>query len=129
MMLYLRVAALLALLQLAVAAQTATSTVTLNTAAKAAGKLYFGSATDNPELTDSAYLAILRDTAMFGQLTPGNSMKWVSLSLPGFVTVATQSCVSQDAIEPEQNVFDFTGGDQTVALAEATEKIIRGILA
>ncbi|KAF8554599.1 glycoside hydrolase family 10 protein [Imleria badia] len=79
----------------------------LNIAAKAARKLYFGSATDNPELTDVAYVSILNNTAMFGQLTPGNSMKW-------------------DAIEPEQNVFNFTGGDQIVALAEATGKIIRG---
>jgi endo-1,4-beta-xylanase len=31
----------------------------LNQLAKAAGKLYFGSATDNPELSDSAYTAIL----------------------------------------------------------------------
>jgi endo-1,4-beta-xylanase len=47
--------------------------------AKAAGKLYFGSATDNPELTDSAYVALLSNTKEFGQLTPGNSMKWVGL--------------------------------------------------
>ncbi|KIK87698.1 glycoside hydrolase family 10 protein [Paxillus rubicundulus Ve08.2h10] len=108
-MLCLRVAqaVVLALLELAIIAQTATSTVALNTAAKAAGKLYFGSATDTPELPDSAYLAILSDTAMFGQLTPGNSMKW-------------------DSIEPEQNVFNFTGGDQIVALAETTGKLMRG---
>lgn len=31
----------------------------LNQLAKAAGKLYFGSATDNSELSDSAYTAIL----------------------------------------------------------------------
>lgn len=31
----------------------------LNQLAQAAGKLYFGSATDNSELTDSAYVAIL----------------------------------------------------------------------
>lgn len=31
----------------------------LNQLAKAAGKLYFGSATDNSELSDSAYVAIL----------------------------------------------------------------------
>lgn len=31
----------------------------LNQLAVAAGKLYFGSATDNPELTDAAYVAIL----------------------------------------------------------------------
>lgn len=31
----------------------------LNQLAQAAGKLYFGSATDNSELSDSAYVAIL----------------------------------------------------------------------
>lgn len=31
----------------------------LNQLAKAAGKLYFGSATDNSELSDAAYTAIL----------------------------------------------------------------------
>jgi len=53
--------------------------VALDIAAKAAGKLYFGTATDNPELGDTAYTTILNNTAMFGQLTPGNSMKWVRL--------------------------------------------------
>ncbi|KAN0092983.1 glycoside hydrolase family 10 protein [Tylopilus felleus] len=115
MMLSLVFASLLALVQSSVAQMststsatpTATSKVALNVAAKAAGKLYFGSATDNPELTDTAYITMLKNTAIFGQLTPGNSMKW-------------------DAIEPEQNVFNFTGGDQIVALAEATRKIVRG---
>lgn len=49
----------------------------LNQIATGAGKLYFGSATDNPELTDTAYVAILSDFTEFGQITPGNSMKWV----------------------------------------------------
>lgn len=53
----------------------------LHTLAKAAGKLYFGSATDNPELTDTAYVAKLSDNAEFGQITPGNSLKWVSTAL------------------------------------------------
>lgn len=47
----------------------------LNTAAIAAGKLYFGSATDNPELTDTAYVNELSNTGDWGQTTPGNSMK------------------------------------------------------
>lgn len=47
----------------------------LNTLAKAAGKLYFGTATDNPEITDQAYLAILTNTSEFGQITPGNTQK------------------------------------------------------
>ncbi|KAF9223745.1 glycoside hydrolase family 10 protein [Gyrodon lividus] len=111
-MLFLCFASVLPLLQTVVAQaktvdSTANSTLPLNTVAKAAGKLYFGSATDNPELSDQAYLGILSNTAMFGQLTAGNSMKW-------------------DAIEPEQNVFSFTGGDQIVAIAEATGKIVRG---
>ena len=50
----------------------------LNSIAKSAGKLYFGSATDNPELTDTAYVAVLSNSSEFGQITPGNSMKWVS---------------------------------------------------
>lgn len=87
MMLSLVFASLLALVQSSVAQMststsatpTATSKVALNVAAKAAGKLYFGSATDNPELTDTAYITMLKNTAIFGQLTPGNSMKWVRL--------------------------------------------------
>jgi len=51
----------------------------LNELAKAAGKLYFGTATDNPELTGNAtnveYVSILSNTSEFGQITPGNSMK------------------------------------------------------
>ena len=47
----------------------------LNRLAKEAGKLYFGTATDNPELVNSTYLSILTDTEEFGQLTPGNGMK------------------------------------------------------
>lgn len=84
MMLALGFASLLAVVQSALAQTTssaapmATSTVQLNDAAHYAGKLYFGSATDNPELTDMPYVSLLSDTAMFGQLTPANSMKWVS---------------------------------------------------
>ncbi|KAJ6538331.1 endo-1,4-beta-xylanase A precursor [Mycena vulgaris] len=57
----------------------ASSTAKANAVAKSlAGKLYLGSATDNPELNDTAYVAILSDNTMFGQITPGNSMKWDS---------------------------------------------------
>ena len=58
----------------------ATSTAQLHTLAKSRGKVYFGSATDNPELTNTAYTAILDDNTMFGQLTAANSMKWVRLA-------------------------------------------------
>lgn len=47
----------------------------LHTSAVAKGKLYFGSATDNPELTDAAYLTQLSNTDDFGQITPGNAQK------------------------------------------------------
>lgn len=48
----------------------------LHQLAVAAGKLYFGSATDNSELSDSAYSAILANKNEFGQITPGNTQKW-----------------------------------------------------
>ncbi|KAJ3982374.1 endo-beta-1,4-glucanase [Lentinula detonsa] len=89
-------------------ARAATSTARSNTAAKAAGKLYFGSATDNPFLDeDATYKAILSDNTLFGQLSPENAMKW-------------------DATEPEQGVFTFTNGDVIVALAQANGQIMRG---
>ena len=61
-----------------------TSTAKLHTLATSKGKLYFGSATDNPELTNTAYTAILDDNTTFGQTTPTNSMKWVR-GLCGYV--------------------------------------------
>ncbi|KAI0260410.1 endo-beta-1,4-glucanase [Gloeopeniophorella convolvens] len=85
----------------------ATSTAKLHTVAKAAGKLYFGTATDNPELTDTAYTAILDDNTMFGQITPANSMKW-------------------DATEPNRGQFTFAGGDVISGLAESNGQLLRG---
>ena len=51
----------------------------LHALAKQARKLYFGTATDNPELTDTPYVDILNNVEMFGQITAANSMKWVSV--------------------------------------------------
>lgn len=48
---------------------------------KSEGKLYFGSATDNSELSDPAYVAILSNTANFGQITAEKSMLWVSMAV------------------------------------------------
>lgn len=57
---------------------TATAVVPgLNYLARNAGKLYFGTATDNPELNDTTYTSIMDNYLHFGQLTPANSMKWV----------------------------------------------------
>ncbi|KAJ7602535.1 endo-1,4-B-xylanase A [Roridomyces roridus] len=87
---------------------TGTSTAKSNTVAKSlGGKLYFGSATDNPELTDTTYKAKLGDNTLFGQITPGNSMKW-------------------DATEPQQGVFTFTNGDVIANLSKTNGQLLRG---
>ncbi|KAF2710340.1 carbohydrate-binding module family 1 protein [Pleomassaria siparia CBS 279.74] len=78
----------------------------LNTRAVAAGKEYFGSATDNGELTDTAYVTGLSNTADFGQITPGNAMKW-------------------DTIEPSRGTFSYTKGDAIVALAQKNGQKVR----
>ncbi|KAJ7124377.1 endo-1,4-beta-xylanase A precursor [Mycena epipterygia] len=87
---------------------TGTSTVKTNTVAKSlGGKLYFGSATDNPELNDTTYVATLSDNTLFGQITPGNSMKW-------------------DATEPSRGTFTFAAGDVIAALAKKNGQLLRG---
>ncbi|KAG7089384.1 hypothetical protein E1B28_011074 [Marasmius oreades] len=94
-------------LALLVSFVTAQSTVDTNTAAKAAGKLYFGSATDNSELTDSAYVQTLSNNKLFGQITAANSMKW-------------------DATEPSRGTFTFTNADRIANLAKANSQLLRG---
>ncbi|CAZ84788.1 unnamed protein product [Tuber melanosporum] len=70
-------------------------------------KLYFGSATDNPELTDAQYCTLLSNTKEFGQITPGNSMKW-------------------DATEGTRNTFTFAKDEAILALAERNGQKVRG---
>ncbi|MQY34679.1 hypothetical protein SRB17_26490 [Streptomyces sp. RB17] len=77
---------------------------TLDQLAEAQGR-YFGSATDNPELTDTPYTTVLGSE--FGMITPGNSMKW-------------------DTTEPQQGQFDFSGGDKIVDFAQAHNQRVRG---
>ncbi|KIM40654.1 glycoside hydrolase family 10 protein [Hebeloma cylindrosporum] len=84
-----------------------TPTVGLALVAQAAGKLYFGSATDNPELNDAPYVALLGDTMEFNQITPGNSMKW-------------------GATEPSRGTFTFTKGDAIVKFAQDNGQLLRG---
>lgn len=81
------------------------ATQTLNGLAAAHGR-YFGSATDNGELSDTAYTAILGG-GEFGQTTPGNSMKW-------------------DTIEPTRNTFNYTKGDAIVTFAQQHNMKVRG---
>ncbi|KAI0697716.1 endo-beta-1,4-glucanase [Cerioporus squamosus] len=79
----------------------------LHAVARQAGKLYLGTATDNPELTTTAYTAILDNNQMFGQITAANSMKW-------------------DATEPSRGVFTFTNGDVIANLAQRNGQLLRG---
>ncbi|KAI1073568.1 family 10 glycosyl hydrolase [Whalleya microplaca] len=78
----------------------------LNQLSQAAGKLYFGSATDNGELSDTEYVSILKDANMFGQITPGNGQKW-------------------QYTEPSQNSFSYDAGDEILDFAESNGQIIR----
>lgn len=78
----------------------------LNTLAKAKGLKYFGSATDNGELSDSSYVAILKNTANFGQITPGNTQKW-------------------QYTEPSQGSFSFSQGDVVTSFAEGNGQMLR----
>ncbi|THA31354.1 glycoside hydrolase [Streptomyces sp. A1277] len=77
---------------------------TLHDLAAARGR-YFGSATDNPELSDAAYAAILGSE--FGQITPGNSMKW-------------------DTTEPVRGRFNFAKGDVITDFAQQHGQTVRG---
>jgi endo-1,4-beta-xylanase len=77
---------------------------TLGQLAAAKGR-YFGSATDNPELTEADYTAILGSE--FGMITPGNSMKW-------------------DATEPSQGQFSFGNGDTVLNFAAQHGEKVRG---
>ena len=47
----------------------------LNKLAQEAGKKYFGTATDNGELSNTTYFDILTNRSEFGQLTPSNGQK------------------------------------------------------
>lgn len=51
-------------------------------------------------------MAQLSNTSDFGQITPGNSMKW-------------------DAIEPSQNTFTYTQGDAIASLAAKNGQLLR----
>lgn len=89
---------------LAISATTASAQ--LNQLAKAAGKSYFGTGTDNGELYDSAYVKITSSTENFGQLTPANGQKW-------------------DATEPNQGSFSFANGDVVPNFAKKNGQVVR----
>ncbi|KAL5322193.1 hypothetical protein ACEPPN_010163 [Leptodophora sp. 'Broadleaf-Isolate-01'] len=82
------------------------STAQLHDAAKSAGLQYYGTETESVSFADQAYQAVLKNTSEFGQITPGNSMKW-------------------DSIEPQPGKFSFTGGDAIAALAKVNNQLLR----
>jgi len=80
-------------------AATPLASAQLNKLAQAAGKHYFGTATDNGELNNTEYVSILSNKDEFGQLTPSNGQKW-------------------EFVEPEFNVFNYTDGEVVTKLAK-----------
>lgn len=78
----------------------------LNQLARAAGLLYFGTAVDNPALSNDAYMSIAGSTGEFGQITPANGQKW-------------------DAIEPRRGEFNYTKGDAVTAIARQKGQFLR----
>lgn len=91
---------------LAVLALAVGANAQLHKLALAAGKQYFGSATDNSELDDTAYSAILSDVDEFGQITPGNTQKW-------------------QYTEPTEGTFSYDEGDVIVNFAQNNSQIVR----
>ncbi|KAJ6483922.1 endo-1,4-beta-xylanase C precursor [Mycena sanguinolenta] len=83
-------------------ATTATSTAKANIVANSAGKLYFGSATETHEFSDTAYLKLLSDNTLFGQITPINSTNWgdivQSLAKRNGQLFRGHSCVGYDEL-------------------------------
>ncbi|GKT57550.1 endo-1,4-beta-xylanase [Colletotrichum tofieldiae] len=83
-----------------------TSAAGLHELAVKAGKKYFGTATDNGELSDAAYTAITKDASNFGQVTPGNGQKW-------------------DYIQANQGIFTYGYADVVPDFAKRNGQILR----
>ncbi|KZL75644.1 glycosyl hydrolase family 10 [Colletotrichum incanum] len=83
-----------------------TSAAGLHELAVKAGKKYFGTATDNGELSDAAYTAITKDASNFGQVTPGNGQKW-------------------DYLQANQGVFTYGYADVVPNFAKKNGQILR----
>ncbi|KAJ4402343.1 hypothetical protein N0V82_010789 [Gnomoniopsis sp. IMI 355080] len=73
---------------------------------QAAGKLFFGTATDTNNFNDTAYMNVLNNRNEFGIVVPENSMKW-------------------QPTEPTQDNFQFTNPDQVRALAVRNNMMFR----
>lgn len=105
----------------------------LNLAARAARKLYLGTATNSDQWNDTTYYNILKDDAEFGQITPANVMKWVRLSSELLVRCLYRlfadvwwDLALQFDTEPEPGVFTFADGDVIADFVKKTGKKLRG---
>ncbi|KAK3995575.1 glycoside hydrolase [Cladorrhinum sp. PSN332] len=72
----------------------------------AAGKQYFGTATETNNFNDGPYQSILNNANEFGQITPENSQKW-------------------EVAQPVPNRFDFANSDLVSAKAKANNQLLR----
>ena len=98
----------------------------LNALAKKAGKLYFGTATDTGELTNSQYVSILTDTKEFGQLTPANGQKVRRHCHPtAFYNFCRLTIKQWQFVEPQNGVFNFTEGEIVSNLAAKDKQLLR----
>ena len=78
----------------------------LNSLARAAGLLYFGTAVDNPGLTNAAYMRMASNVSEFGQITPANGQKW-------------------ESTEATQGQFGFASGDAVTNIARQNGQFLR----
>ena len=78
----------------------------LNSLAKNAGLLYFGTAMDPGDVNDGAYYKIESDVNNFGQWTPDNAQKW-------------------DSTEPSRGSFSFGTADGIISRATGNKQIMR----
>ena len=78
----------------------------LHSLAVAAGKLFFGTATDTNLFNDTTYMRMVNNGNEFGVLVPENSQKW-------------------EPTEPQQNDFVFTNPDQVRAMAVSNKQRFR----
>ncbi|KAF7329807.1 Beta-xylanase [Mycena kentingensis (nom. inval.)] len=105
---------------------TGTSTAKSNTIAKSlGGKLYFGTATDNPELTDAAYVAKLNDSTLFRA-----THRWKLDEIRRDGAYARESKASFPspgcAISVRSVESNCLKGDVVAAMAKANGQLLRG---
>ena len=88
------------------AAQNQTQGEGLHSLMVAAGKLYFGTATETGNFNDTAYQAISTNKNEFGIFTPENSQKW-------------------EVTESKQGQFSFTQADSVLKKAKSNGQRLR----